>query len=445
MSVHRSLRQVAATLACAAAVSAQAGGVPTIVRLEPAHLTTGLDPAAVKQLVIRFDRDMDRTAHALCGGGQSFPAASNPRWADARTFVIDVQLAADRAYAMDVACPGSSGFRAVDGAALRPQPWRIATRGEALADGAAAAAAARLFMAIRDHYSYRDRLGVDWDALAGARHDALGKAPDGPALAVLFADLLGTAQDPHVTVRWQECVLPTHRSDVVSNFDVRGLRRTFPKLDRIGKIGLTARTDDGIGYLLVGSFAREQRDDFEQVLQALRALKSCKALVLDVRTNGGGDEMLGKRLAAFFADADKEVVYAAHRVRDPSAKDGFRDREERTLRGNREPDVFAGPVAVLMGPLNMSSCEAFLLMMKQSPRATLIGADSSGSSGNPQPHTALAGLTVMLPSWQAMRPDGTVFEGEGIAPHIQVATTTQVLATSDPVLAEALQRLRAQR
>ena len=101
------------------------------------------------------------------------------------------------------------------------------------------------------------------------------------------------------------------------------------------------------------------------------------------------------------------------------------------------------PVAVLMGPLNLSSCEAFLLMMKQASRATLIGADSGGSSGNPQPHTTLAGMTVMLPSWQAMRPDGTVFEGEGIAPHAHVATTPEALATGDPVLAEALQRLRS--
>lgn len=439
MIVRRAPPLLLSALVCAAA-AAQAGERPTIVRLDPTHLAAGVDPATTSKLVITFDRDMDRTVHGLCGGGPGFPTVSSPRWLDARTFVIDAKLAADRVYAMDIACPGSAGFRAANGASLRPQPWRVATRGETLAAGAAAAATLRLFVAIRDHYSYRDRLGVDWDELARTRHDALLAAADGPALALLFAELLGAAQDPHVSVRWQDCLLPTYRRDAVGNFDVRGLRKAFPKLDRVGRIGLAARTHDGIGYLLVSSFAREQKDDFELALQALRALCNCQALVLDVRTNGGGDENLAKRLAAFFVEGDK--VYAAHRVRDPAANDGWRNREQRTVRGNREPDVFAGPVAVLMGPLNLSSCEAFLLMMKQARRATLIGADSGGSSGNPQPHSPLAGLTVMLPSWQAMRPDGTVFEGEGIAPHTHVATTPDALAAGDPVLAEALQRLR---
>jgi C-terminal processing protease CtpA/Prc len=102
-------------------------------------------------------------------------------------------------------------------------------------------------------------------------------------------------------------------------------------------------------------------------------------------------------------------------------------------------------VAVLMGPLNMSSCEAFLLMMKQAEKATLVGMDSYGSSGNPQPHSLLPGLTVLLPSWQALRPDGSMFEGEGIAPHIHVPTKPADLVNDDPVLQEALLRLRGQR
>ena len=42
-----------------------------------------------------------------------------------------------------------------------------------------------------------------------------------------------------------------------------------------------------------------------------------------------GDEMLAKRLAAFFVQGDK--VYAAHRVRDPKTPEGFRSREDRSL------------------------------------------------------------------------------------------------------------------
>jgi hypothetical protein len=416
---------------------------PLVHELSPAHLAVGVDARKTAKLAVTFDRDMDQGVHAVCGGGPSFPKVLRTRWQDARTFVLEVELESDRAYTLDLACAGSSGFRSAEGVNLRPQPWRFATRGQPLADGAAALTAERLFQAIERHYSYRDRLGIDWSDVAHGHHDALLAAPDGAALALRVAEVLGTAQDPHISVRWNDATLGTWQRTAVANIDLRSVQKAFPKLARIGRVGMRASTDDGIGYLYVATFAREQRDEFDLVIEALRQLRSSKALVLDMRANSGGDETLARRLAAFFVRGDQ--VYAAHRVRDPEAADGFRPREDRTIRGNEEPDVFAGPVAVLTGPLNMSSCEAFLLMMKQAERAILIGADSYGSSGNPVAHTLHPGLQILLPSWQALRPDGTMFEGEGIAPHIHVPTKPEHLVDGDPILQEALLRLRAQR
>ena len=90
----------------------------------------------------------------------------------------------------------------------------------------------------------------------------------------------------------------------------------------------------------------------------------------------------------------------------------------------------------------MSSCEAFLLMMKQVAGCKLIGQKSYGSSGNPKPHELGNGVTVYLPSWKAMRPDGTCFEGEGIKPDIAVKTSAIELGDRDPVLESALKFLR---
>jgi Peptidase family S41 len=413
---------------------------PQVLELSPPHLATGVATATQGKLTVTFDRDMDQATFGVCGGGPSFPKVVRKHWPDARTFVLEVELEADCVYALDLACAGSAGFRSTDGQSLRPHAWRFATRGQALPEGAAALTAERLFRAIERNYSYRDRLGIDWSDIAQTHHDALLSAPDGAALALRAAEVLANAQDPHISVRWNDATIGTWQRTAVANVDLRSVQKTFPKLDRIGKVGLRATTEDGIGYVHVATFAREQRDDFDLLIEAVRQLRSQKALVLDLRANAGGDETLARRLAAFFVRGEK--VYAAHRVRDPEAPDGFRPREDRTVRGNQEPDVFEGSVAVLTGPMCMSSCEAFLLMMKQAEKAILIGADSYGSSGNPVPHTLHPGLQVMLPSWQALRPDGTMFEGEGIAPHIHVPTRPEQLADSDPILQEALQRLR---
>lgn len=437
-----------ARLACpllVMALAALAAGQqrPGVLRFEPAHLSTGLAASRTTQLKVTFDQDMDPTRQAVGGGGASLPRILRTQWLDARTFVLEVELAPDRLYSLDLAGSGADGLRAKTGIQLRPTPWRLASRGQPLPEGAAKLTAERLFTAVRDHYSYRDRIGVDWNELEHRSLESLATATDGPSLALWVTEVLTTAQDPHITVRWQECVVPTYRRPVVGNFDLAGLQTVLPRLERVGNSGLVGRTDDGIGYLLVASFAREHRDDLDRALQALRGLRDCKALVLDVRTNTGGDEVLARRLAGFFVQG--EVVYGKHRTRDPKETDGFRVVESRSLRGHDAPDVFGKPVAVLMGQLNMSSCEAFLLMMKQAPLAVLVGADSYGSSGNPQPHTLLPGLVVQLPSWQALRPDGSLIEGEGISPHLYVDTTPAQLADGDPVLEAALSRLRRQR
>jgi len=52
------------------------------------------------------------------------------------------------------------------------------------------------------------------------------------------------------------------------------------------------------------------------------------------------------------------------------------------------------------------------------------------------------GVTVYLPSWKALRPDGTCFEGEGIAPDFPIRAAAEELKTADPILQAALTLLR---
>ncbi|MBN2584189.1 MAG: hypothetical protein JXL80_14095, partial [Planctomycetes bacterium] len=115
---------------------------------------------------------------------------------------------------------------------------------------------------------------------------------------------------------------------------------------------------------------------------------------------------------------------------------------DRTIHPKRGRPKYRGKVAVLMGPVNMSSCESFLLMMKHGAGATLVGQTSYGSSGNPKPSALGNGVTVFLPSWRDLLPDGTLLEGKGITPDVAVETTPEALTRSDAVLEAALKLLR---
>ena len=80
--------------------------------------------------------------------------------------------------------------------------------------------------------------------------------------------------------------------------------------------------------------------------------------------------------------------------------------------------------------------------MKQVPDCKLVGETSYGSSGNPKPADLGNGVTVWLPSWKALRPDGTCFEGDGITPDIYVEMIQTELNSRDIVLETALKSFR---
>ena len=149
--------------------------------------------------------------------------------------------------------------------------------------------------------------------------------------------------------------------------------------------------------------------------------------------NGGGDENLASRFAGRFVDEPK--VYSKNRIR----RDGrWLGPFDRVVKPRADGDRYHGPVAVLIGPKVGSSCESFVLMMKQSERRTLVGDVTKGSSGNPRPHALGNGVTVVLSSWEDQLPDGTVLEGKGLTPDVQVKTTLVELRKRDPVLEAAL-------
>ena len=162
-----------------------------------------------------------------------------------------------------------------------------------------------------------------------------------------------------------------------------------------------------------------------------------KALVIDVRPNTGGDERIARRVASWFVEG--EQVYAKHRT---IGEGGPSEPIARTVTGSDER--FTLPTVVLSGPRVMSSNESFVLMMKQAEGVQVVGQKTRGSSGNPVTHELGNGVSIQLPSWQALRPDGTCFEGEGIAPDVFVPCTSRDLQIGEPTLQKALALLREQ-
>lgn len=426
--------------------AAVAADPPQVLELFPKNNAVDVDPD-IKQMRVTFDRDMITGRWSLCGGGPSFPEVQGqPRWKNKRTLIVRVSLKPDHDYSLSLNCPVGQKFQSADGTPLVPLPWHFSTASKAPKLSKAqqkklnARSLKQLMKLLRDHYSYYEHRNVDWTARLKKHRKKITAASSTRSWVKRVAKMLSPAKDLHLWLSYRGQTTPTYRRRIRANFDLKGVKSLLPNLTQKNGLLYSVRTDDNIGYVLIASLDHKRKDDLRQVQDVFRAFRDCKAMVIDLRPNGGGDETIGRDIAAWFIEGQQ--VYAKHVIRDPDADKGFGPVMSRTIAGNEPPNRFDKPVAVLTGPAIMSSAEALLLMMKQGSHVTLIGAPSFGSSGNPQPHALKNKVTVFIPSWKAMRPDGTCFEGEGIRPDVEVKASPGDFRTGDPVLQRALEHLR---
>jgi hypothetical protein len=413
---------------------------PVVVATTPSIGNHAVDPS-ISEIAVQFDQTMNREHWSWCGGGPSYPPVEGEvRYINETTCVMPVKLEPEHTYRFSVNCR-SKGFQGINGLPAEVTGvWFTTTSSEndyIPADVNNYKAWKEFRRLFRDVYSHYERTGTDWEQVLDDGAEWVLRSPNVQEWATRLSIMLGAAQDPHLYLRLQDgSRFSTYGRGARYNGNDAALERAFPTLVRHSDIVWSAR-QDGIGYLSVRSWsnANGELDIIPELLAEME--EKTHALILDVRANGGGGEDLAGKVATWFLENDG--VYARHRYRDTESPSGWGGIRSRTIAANPPGQRYTSPVFVLQGPVCLSSNEAFLLMMKLAPRGTSIGDRSGGSSANPRGFDLPNGAVIVLPRWQSLRPDGTCFEGEGIAPDVMI---TGDFEQEDPVLEEALRRAR---
>lgn len=415
---------------------------PTVKSISPTNGDRAVDPAT-KAIRIEFDQDMNRSGFSICGGGPQFPKTTGRGgWQSARTFVIPVKLEPEHDYRFSVNCPSAQDFRSISGEPAKITPISFRTSGTAAPAPSQRAlnreAVPKLREVIEQNYSYRDRVVKDWKSAFDDAERELIDAQTQEKFAQRAGALLEPAQDPHLFLKVGSTVFPSRQISLQPNASGEQLAKLVPNWKKETKSIASGRFDDGIGYLLIGTWQGDA-DSFKPLHTALDSMLDAKGMILDLRFNAGGDERIAQEFASRFVS--ERAIFAKHRVRNPLAENGWEKVYERAIEPAPEAARhFKGKVAVLMGPNCFSSNESFLLMMRMAGKAKSFGERSFGSSGNPQPHDLGNGVIAMVPCWQAMNPAGEAFEGVGIPPDVAVKWSAD--SEKDSVLDSALQWLR---
>jgi len=431
--------------ALALAVGGVAAAPPRVVSATPDNGDVGVDPG-LTELVITFDQAMSRGGMSIVGGGESFPKITGKaRWRSTRTILVPIEFVPDHDYWLSINNERFTNFRSVGGEAAVPYPIKFSTGPGGGAEGGGADApdfgpsVDRLIELMGTAYSHRERLGLDWADELEARRGALEACGSPGAFGRRLATVLARAQDKHLWVDAGTERFGTFVRPQVPNANPGLLPRLVEGFERRSPAVVSGRLAGGrVGYLAIDTWDRAQREDIAHAFDAIWAMGDVEALIVDVRLNGGGDESLAQEVAGCFVD--DEVAYARHVVVDPKRPDGFSEAYTRVLEPSTRRPKFRGKVAVLTGPVCMSSNEAFVLMMRAGGAVT-VGAATQGSSGNPRPYELGHGVTVYLPSWRAMTLDGVFFEGVGLPPDIRVDAGPRGFEDADPVLERAVEAL----
>jgi carboxyl-terminal processing protease len=130
------------------------------------------------------------------------------------------------------------------------------------------------------------------------------------------------------------------------------------------------RLDHGIGYVRIASFGDDTA--VEAFDRALEALRTARAIVIDVRDNPGGDTAVARPIMGRLIDRRQQYAWMARR---DGATLGRRWPEYVDPRG---PWTYQGPVAVLVNHFSESMAEGFAMGLAGMKRATVVGTRMGG-------------------------------------------------------------------
>lgn len=193
-----------------------------------------------------------------------------------------------------------------------------------------------------------------------------------------------------------------------------------------------------VAYLAIGSFGAAEHEERAVKLLAGRYLRA-EVLVLDLRGNGGGNTP--RRLMTMLLNGAEPVWWKEDPDRAPNAA---MNRFGAMFRRRGGGPQFAGRIVVLADDGCASSCEDLLMPLKWTKRAIVVGDTTLGTTGQPVFLRFENGMQVTVGAKRAHFPDGSPFEGVGIAPDVLLPRTRADLVSGvDRALERATELARA--
>jgi len=201
------------------------------------------------------------------------------------------------------------------------------------------------------------------------------------------------------------------------------------------------KVDKGIFRFNLRSFASDKTAILFEEEMAKLDLKEIKGIILDVRYNTGGNSSVGDRIISHLIEKPIKTgrIFKAREYRPLYRLRGI-EQDWYEVESSLTPSVdehYLGPVVVLISRYTGSAAEDFLVPLKYSKRAVLLGETTSGGTGN--------GLNTILPGGGMLRVciNTDEYVGCGVSPDTEVhQTRDDIYRGYDRVLTKAIEVIK---
>ena len=281
---------------------------------------------------------------------------------------------------------------------------------------------------------------VDWDLLYKVYRPKIKPNTTDDELFEIMSNMLGHLNDLHVRLDSRNPVRSFRSGASTANlikrfgsfekflifFRTRPIDKKYIQgklYKRHNNIFAYAWLEDDIGYFHFNKFSGIEESS--KIMDEIVAyFKNAKAIIIDIRRNGGGDDKVGKAIADRFADTRR--LYMITQMRNGPEHDDF----DKPQYWYVEPDgsfQFTKPVVLLMNEFSGSAAENFALAVRVLPHVTLVGDFTAGCFADAEAFILPNGWYFSVSINLFVDHSGFCWEGIGVPPDLRIVNTEEDL------------------
>lgn len=193
------------------------------------------------------------------------------------------------------------------------------------------------------------------------------------------------------------------------------------------------------GYVYIATFYSNDYGTadsrFNLIDDIVRQFKNKDGIIIDVRSNGGGNSVNALTIASRFAD--KRYLYYKQRFKTGPDTNDFSEWVNFYIdpQGSIQ---FTKPVIVVTSKCTFSAAELFTSAMSVLPNVTIVGDTTAGGIGDPVYRELLNGWSYRLSTSIGAMANGYIIDGNGIIPEVAIspAKIDSITGTSRDIMLE---------